>query len=48
MELCKPANLLLLISVAGALYHLIVFDVRTAMWWVAVGILGVEPSRDCV
>jgi len=49
MELCKPANLLLLISVAGALYHLIVFDVRTAMWWVAVGILGVATFQGlCV
>ena len=45
MELCKPANLLLLVSVAGALYHLIVFDVRTAMWWVAVGILGVTTFQ---
>jgi hypothetical protein len=45
MDLCKPANLMLLISIGGALYHMIVLDVSTALWWVAVGIIGVATFQ---
>jgi hypothetical protein len=45
MELCKPANLILLISIGGTLYHLLFLDIHTAMWWVAVGILGVATFQ---
>jgi hypothetical protein len=38
--LCKPATLILLISVAGALFHVLTGQFRVVMWWVIVGIIG--------
>lgn len=40
MDLCKPAHLILLVSIAGALYHMIVGEFRTVMWWIGVGVIG--------
>jgi hypothetical protein len=38
--LCQPALAILLISVAGVLYHLAVGSGQTVMWWLAVGAVG--------
>jgi len=40
MELCKPSQAILLVGVAGTLYHLIVGDFRGMIWWLLVGIVG--------
>ena len=38
--LCKPALTILLVAIAGTLYHLLVADYHGMIWWVAVGVLG--------
>jgi hypothetical protein len=38
--LCQPSNVILLVSVAGSLYHLLMGQVRTMLWWVMVGLFG--------
>ena len=38
--LCKPANLILLISIAGILFHVLTGQFRVVLWWTLVGILG--------
>jgi len=38
--LCQPALAILLISVAGVLYHLAVGAGQSVMWWLAVGAVG--------
>ena len=40
MNLCKPATAILLVSVAGILYHLIVGNFHVMIWWVLVGVFG--------
>ena len=38
--LCQPSNVILLVSVAGSLYHLLMGQVRAMLWWVMVGLFG--------
>lgn len=38
--LCQPALAILLVSVAGVLYHLAVGAGQGTMWWLAVGAVG--------
>jgi hypothetical protein len=40
LGLCKPAAVLLLVSAAGVIYHLLVGSYYTVMWWLLVGTLG--------
>jgi hypothetical protein len=40
VTLCQPSLAILLISIAGVLYHLIVGAGRGIMWWLAVGVVG--------
>lgn len=40
IELCKPATILVLVSVAGAIYHLLSGNGRGIIWWLVVGVLG--------
>jgi len=40
LGLCKPSSAILLVAVAGTLYHLVVGDFHGMIWWIAVGILG--------
>lgn len=40
MELCKPSTAILLVSVAGVLYHLLVGEASTMVWWLLVGVFG--------
>jgi hypothetical protein len=40
MELCKPALAILLVSIAGGIYHLIMGDFYGIIWWLMVGLLG--------
>jgi hypothetical protein len=40
MELCKPALAILLVSIAGGIYHLIVGEFSGIVWWLVVGVLG--------
>ena len=40
MQLCKPASSILVISIAGALYHCVVGRVNTMFWWILIGIFG--------
>jgi hypothetical protein len=39
-SLCQPSLAILLVSVAGVLYHLIVGAGAGIMWWLAVGAVG--------
>lgn len=38
--LCQPSLVILLISVAGAIYHLLVGSGHGVIWWLAVGTIG--------
>ena len=40
LGICKPAAVLLLVSAAGVIYHLLVGSYYTVMWWLLVGTLG--------
>lgn len=40
ITLCKPSTAILLVAVAGTLYHLISGDLHGMIWWIIVGILG--------
>jgi hypothetical protein len=40
LGLCKPASSILLISVAGALYHFLAGSFRGIIWWSLVGLFG--------
>jgi len=44
--LCKPANLILLISIGGAVYHLITGEYTTLLWWLLVGVFGVATFQS--
>jgi hypothetical protein len=38
--LCQPSTAILLVSIAGVLYHLIMRDYHSILWWGAVGVFG--------
>lgn len=38
--LCQPSLVILLVSVAGAIYHLLVGSGHGVLWWLAVGAVG--------
>lgn len=40
ITLCKPSTTILLVAVAGTLYHLISGNLHGMIWWLVVGILG--------
>jgi len=40
MDLCKPATAILLVSIAGCLYHLLAGQFSVVIWWLVVGVLG--------
>lgn len=40
LGLCQPASAILLVSVAGVLYHLAVGALRPVVWWALVGLIG--------
>jgi hypothetical protein len=40
LKLCKPASIILLVSVAGIIYHLLAGDFMGVLYWVSVAILG--------
>jgi hypothetical protein len=40
ITLCKPSVAILLVAVAGTLYHLLAGELHTMIWWLLVGILG--------
>jgi len=40
LGLCKPSGAILLVAVAGSLYHLLVGDMHGLMWWLIVGLFG--------
>ena len=38
--LCQPANILLVVSIAGVIYQLIVKEYSSVVWWLMVGVFG--------
>lgn len=38
--LCQPASAILLVSVAGVLYHILAANTGSVIWWLMVGIFG--------
>ena len=40
VKLCKPASIILLVSVAGVLYHFLAGDFVGLLYWVAVAVFG--------
>lgn len=40
MGLCQPATAILLVSVAGILYHLVTGSLGAVIWWIMVGLIG--------
>lgn len=38
--LCQPASAILLISVAGVLYHILAANTSSVIWWILVGLFG--------
>jgi hypothetical protein len=40
LGLCKPSSAILLVAVAGILYHLVVGEIHTMIWWLVVGLFG--------
>jgi hypothetical protein len=38
--LCQPASAILLVSVAGVLYHILAGDMGSVAWWAVTGIAG--------
>ena len=38
--LCKPSSTILLVSIAGMLYHFLFGPLRSVSWWAMVGLLG--------
>jgi hypothetical protein len=38
--LCKPSTAILLVAIAGVIYHTATGHYASVMWWAAVGILG--------
>jgi hypothetical protein len=40
VKLCQPASIILLVSVAGILYHFLTGDFLGLLYWIMVGVLG--------
>lgn len=40
LGLCQPATAILLVSVAGVLYHLLAGHAAAILWWIVVGVFG--------
>ena len=40
VKLCQPASIILLVSVAGILYHFLAGDFMGLLYWVIVAVLG--------
>jgi hypothetical protein len=40
VKLCQPASIILLVSIAGILYHILVGDFLGVLYWASVAILG--------
>jgi hypothetical protein len=40
LGLCQPSTAILLVSVAGVLYHLLAGDASAMIWWIMVGLFG--------
>jgi len=40
VKLCQPASIILLVSVAGILYHFLTLDFLGILYWVSVGVVG--------
>jgi len=40
LGLCQPSTAILLVGVAGTLYHMLAGDYRGMLWWVMVGVFG--------
>ena len=40
LRLCQPASIILLVSVAGILYHLLTMNFVGMLYWVLVGVVG--------
>jgi hypothetical protein len=38
--LCQPASAILLVSVAGVLYHILAANTGSVIWWLLVGLFG--------
>jgi hypothetical protein len=38
--LCQPSTAILLVSVAGVIYHLFAGDIHSITWWLLVGLVG--------
>lgn len=37
---CQPSSAILLVSIAGVIYHAAVGAYRAMLWWIVVGVLG--------
>ena len=40
LKLCQPASIILLFSIAGAIYHFLAADIAGLIYWLIVAILG--------
>jgi hypothetical protein len=40
LGVCQPSSAILLVSVAGVIYHAAVGAYRAMLWWIVVGVLG--------
>jgi len=40
LGLCQPATAILLVAVAGSLYHIIAGQFGVVIWWIMVGLIG--------
>ena len=40
LRLCQPASIILLVSIAGILYHFLVGDFTGLLYWTVVGVVG--------
>lgn len=40
LGLCQPSTAILLVGVAGTLYHMLAGDYRGMLWWIMVGVFG--------
>lgn len=40
LGLCQPSTAILLVSAAGAIYHLLAGNLHALVWWVLTGVVG--------
>ena len=40
LGLCQPSTAILLVSAAGAIYHLLAGNMHAIVWWVLTGVIG--------